>query len=46
MLGGVYSRDAFARVTVTPEGFTFRLYDRRGDPLPDMTVQRAWLRPR
>lgn len=45
LLSGVYSRDAFARVTVTPEGFAFRLYDRRGDPLPEMTVQRTWLSP-
>ncbi|MBZ2188330.1 alkaline phosphatase family protein [Alcanivorax sp. JB21] len=45
LLSGVYSRDAFARVTVTPEGFEFCLYDRRGDPLPAMTVRRSWLAP-
>lgn len=43
LLRGVYSRDAFARLDVTTEGFHYRLFDRRGDPLPGYDVQQSWL---
>ncbi|AJD48759.1 hypothetical protein S7S_11735 [Isoalcanivorax pacificus W11-5] len=42
LLKGLYSRDAFARVDVTRDGFRYRLYDRRGDPLPEFWLERSW----
>lgn len=43
LLRGVYSRDAFARLDVTREGFRYRLFDRRGDPLAAYEVAQPWL---
>lgn len=34
-LTGVYDGDVFARLRLSPEGVQFRLYDRKGEPLPD-----------
>lgn len=38
----VYSRDAFARIEVSPEQLRFRLFDRRGDALPAHDVDIDW----
>ncbi|MGB0536334.1 MAG: alkaline phosphatase D family protein [Alloalcanivorax venustensis] len=40
--GEVYSRDAFSRVSVDENGATLALFDRDGNPVPDIGTEIRW----
>ena len=41
-LGEMYSRDAFARVDLSPQGCDFRIFSRKGEPVPDAGCRFRW----
>ena len=43
LMSDVYSRDAFARLDLSEEGFKFRVFTRRGEPVPEAGYSQAWM---